>query len=128
MLTPKKTIPSLAVTMLALTGCGGDAATNGTGGSGATGGAGGNGGGGLANALSTFCMKVAGCYENYTVEECTNYYDTVFPPNLDSNCEAAIISYFNCGTALSCEELMMYSNSCDDEFDAITAACANIMQ
>ncbi len=131
MLTPKKVIPSLAVAMLALTGagCGDDGGNTGaTGGSGATGGTGGTPGDGLANALSAFCMKVAECYAD-TVRECLDYYNNdIFPYyDIDSNCEAAIISYFDCGAALSCPEMMADPNNCDDEFDAIFDVCDPIM-
>lgn len=145
MLSPKKTIPSLAAAVLALTGCGGDsspngtggsganggtggsAANGGTGGSGANGGTGGNGGNGLADALNAFCMRVADCYAEYTAQDCIDYYNTIFPSELSAACQAAIISYFDCGIELSCDELAMYSNSCDDVFDAIGTACADFM-
>jgi hypothetical protein len=114
MLTPKKVIPSLAVGMLTLTGtgCGDD--------SGGTSAA-------LKNALSAFCMKVAECYAE-TVQECRDYYnDEIFPYyDIDSNCEAAMISYLDCGAALSCDEMMADSNSCDDEFDAIFDVCMSV--
>ncbi len=136
MLRPKKTIPKLAVAVLALTGCGGDGnnGTGGSGGSGATGGTGGNGGNALSNALQAFCMKIVDCYSDlypdYTVQDCVDLYNNGYLANynLDANCEGAIVSYFNCGTALSCNEIMADSNSCDDEFYAIFDACEPVMQ
>ena len=111
MLTPKKMIPSLAVAMLPLTGCGGDGGGSSTGGT-------------LDDALQAFCMKLVDCFPRYyTMQGCLNYYDSVFPDNISSNCEAALVSYFNCGTALSCSELDTYSNSCDDEFNNAYDIC-----
>ncbi len=135
MFTPKKTIPKLAVAMLALTGCGGDGnnGTGGSGGSGASGGTGGNGGNGLSSSLQAFCMKIVDCYQeiypDYTVQDCVNFYNNGYLANynLDANCEGALVSYFNCGTGLTCDEIMANSNSCDDEFDAIFDICEPVM-
>ncbi|MBW2551557.1 MAG: hypothetical protein JRE73_12520, partial [Deltaproteobacteria bacterium] len=98
MFRPKKTIPKLAVAMLALTGCGGDGGTGGTGGTAGNGGTGGGDGGNFDASLSAFCMNVASCF-GYTAQECTNYYNNVMPNyyDIDSECEAALISYFDCG-------------------------------
>jgi hypothetical protein len=132
MLTPKKAIPSLAVAMLALTGAGcsddggGGPGTGATGGAGATGGSGATGGtgGGLENALNAFCMKVAECFSQYTtVEVCLDSYNDRIPDDPDLSCQAALISYFDCGLALSCDALGMDGNSCDDEFAAIGETC-----
>ena len=128
MFRPRKTIPKLAVAMLALTGCGGDT-SNGTAGSGGDAGAGGNagsggaagsGGNGTSSQLDAFCMKIDQCYAQYTTQDCIDYYnDEIFPVyNIDPNCPA-ILSYFECGAQLSCPEIMAPSNSCDDEWDAI---------
>jgi hypothetical protein len=107
MLTPKKTIPSLAVTTLALTGCGDD----------------GDSGGAYSGALRDFCMKGAECFE-YSVDECIDYYESIISDyNLTSSCDAAITSYFSCGAALTCEELGTENNSCTDEYYAIFDDC-----
>ncbi len=131
MFTPKKTIPKLAVAMFALTGCGGDGngGTGGSGGSGATGGTGGTNGNGLSGALQAFCMKIAECYAGYTAQECVDFYNNGYLANynLDANCEGALVSYFDCGTQLSCAEIMANSNSCDDEFYAIFDVCEPAM-
>ncbi len=123
MFTPKKTIPKLAMAALAIAGCGGSDSNGGGGGSG-SGGSGGSDGGNLADSINAFCMKAVECFPGYTVQECTSYYnDLVAGYNLTQACEAAAISYFDCAAALSCAELDMSSNSCDDEFDAIFGAC-----
>ena len=114
MLTPKKMIPSLAVGVLTLTGtgCGDDSGGTST---------------ALKNALSAFCMTVAECYAD-TVRECLDYYNNdIFPYyDIDSSCEAGLISYLDCGAALSCEGMMADPNSCDDEFEAIFDVCDTI--
>ena len=122
MLTPKKTIPSLAVSMLALTSCGGDGGNSGTGGTG------GNGGNSLSGALQAFCMNFVECRSELfdTVQDCLDYYNNdIFPYyNIENaDCEAAFLSYFNCGAALPCEEIMPMSNRCADEFDAFVQIC-----
>lgn len=140
MLNPKKVIPALAASVLAIAGCsssdGNTGGMSGTGGSGGTGGSAGTGGtagmgggptDGLANALNAFCMKLVECFPNdyNNAEECTaaisQYYglDGAVTPE----CNMAAISYFDCGTALSCAELEAESNSCDDEATAAEQAC-----
>lgn len=120
MFTPKKAIPPLGVAVVALTGCGGDGDNGGT--------------GALRDALQAFCMKIVDCYSamypDYTVQDCVNFYndERLANYNIDASCEAAAISYFNCGTGLSCQEIMADSNSCDDEFYAIFDACEPVMQ
>jgi hypothetical protein len=113
MFRPKKTIPKLAVAMLALTGCGGDDG-NGTGG---TGGTGGGDGGNFDASLNAFCMNVAPCY-GYTAQECIDYYNNDLPNkyNVDGECEAALISYFECGASKTCNEVL--AGACDDEYYA----------
>ena len=134
MLDPKKVIPKLAVAALALTGCGGDGGTppvgtGGTGGAGGTGGTGGTGGGNgsLTASLQAFCVKLVECFPGYyqSAEQCTNYLINYygFDGEVSAACEAAAISYFDCGTQLSCPELDAYSNSCEDEFGAAVQAC-----
>ncbi|MBW1757911.1 MAG: hypothetical protein JRG67_04735 [Deltaproteobacteria bacterium] len=118
MFRPKKTIPKLAVAMLALTGCGGDGGTGGTGGTAGNGGTGGGDGGNFDASLSAFCMNVASCF-GYTAQECTNYYNNVMPNyyDIDSECEAALISYFDCGASKTCNEVL--AGACDDLYDAV---------
>jgi hypothetical protein len=40
-------------------------------------------------------------------------------PGVSSECEAAAISYFDCGAVLTCGE----GSECDDEFDLLERAC-----
>ena len=122
MFRPKKTIPKLAVAMLALTGCGGDGGNgdggNGGNGMGGNGGTGGGDGGNFDASLNAFCMNAAPCF-GYTAQECTNYYNNVMPDyyNIDSQCEAALISYFDCGASKTCNEVLR--GACDDEYYAV---------
>lgn len=124
MLRPKKTIPSLTVAMLALTGCGGDG-NGGDGGNGGTGGTGGNGGDGLEASLQAFCMNGVECTNGgTTVDACIDYYNSLIAEyNVTPTCEAALISYFDCAAALSCSEFVMDPNSCTDEYYAIFDDC-----
>jgi hypothetical protein len=117
MFRPKKTIPKLAVAMLALTGCGGDGGNGGTGGNG-TGGTGGGGGGNFDASLAAFCMNSWPCFD-LTVAGCINYYNEVMPIyyDIDSDCEAALLSYFDCGASTSCNELL--AGACDGLYDAV---------
>ena len=123
MFRPKKIIPKLAVAMLALTGCGDDGG-GGTGGSGASGGSGGSGGTGGSDggnfdaSLNAFCMKVGPCF-GYTAQACINYYTNVMPNNynIDAECEAALITYFECGAPKTCDDLV--AGACDDEYYAV---------
>lgn len=140
MLTPKKVIPSLAVAILALTGCGsttdapggsgGSGGAAGTGGSGGSGGTGGSIPEGLANSLRGWCMNyVDTCGFTYysSVDECVSeifeYYSQFIPNIDDPSCQAALMSYADCGAALSCQELDMLNNSCDDQYYAIDEPC-----
>ena len=123
MLRPKKMIPKLTVAMLALTGCGGDT-NNGSGGSG------GNGiSDNLTNALNSWCMKLVDCYSeaypDYTVQECIAYATDQYglDTGISAACDAAAASYFECGTNLMCDQLMMLYNDCDPEFNAAGDAC-----
>jgi len=103
--------------MFALTGCGDDGG-GGTGGSGASGGSGGSGGGNFDASLNAFCMNAAPCF-GYTVQACINYYNEVMPIyyDIDSDCEAALLTYFECGTPKTCDELL--AGACDNEYDAV---------
>jgi hypothetical protein len=140
MLTPKKVIPSLAVAILALTGCGsttdapggsgGSGGAAGTGGSGGSGGTGGSIPEGLANSLRGWCMNyVDTCGFTYygSVDECVSeifeYYSQFIPNIDDPSCQAALMSYLDCGAALSCQELDMLNNSCDDQYYASAEPC-----
>ena len=125
MFNPKRAIPTLAVGALTLAGCGGDS-NGGSGGSGGTAGAGG-GTGDLESALNAWCMKLVDCFPGYYdgVQECVNYVSEYYGiiGNISPACEAAAVSYFDCGARLSCEELDMSSNDCDDEFNAAGDVC-----
>jgi len=132
MLRPKQMIPKLAVAMLALTGCGGDANSGApvSGGSNGSGGSGGNGiSDNLANALNSWCMKLVDCYKeaypDYTVQECIAYATDQYglDTGISAACDAAAASYFECGTNLMCDQLMMLYNDCDPEFNAAGDAC-----
>ena len=146
MFNPRRVIPKLAVAALALTGCGetgspsdfggsgGSGGTSGTGGSSGAGGTSGTGGSGgtngtLAGSLEAFCLKVVECFPGYytNTEDCVSYLAAYYGLDgpLSSECEAAAISYFQCGAPLTCQELDgTGGNSCDDEFDAAAAACS----
>ena len=129
MFNPKKTIPKLAVAMLALTGCGGDGGggNGGAGGIGGAGGAPGNGGAGGGGAdfdasLNAYCMK-APCFD-YTAEVCIDYYNALNVYNDNANCTALLISYFDCGATKTCNQL--FQGDCDVEYYAADAACIDI--
>ena len=121
MFNPKRMIPKLAVAALALTGCG---ETDSPGGSSGTGGTNGT----LAGSLEAFCLKLVECFpvDYANAEACvsglTTYYD--LGGGVSSECEAAAISYFQCGAALTCQELDMDANSCSDEAAAADQACS----
>jgi hypothetical protein len=104
----KKQIPKLAVAALALTGCTDD-----------------GGGGDLASSLLAFCMNVDSCYVGTTTGECIDTFYNNYRPyiDLDADCEAALISYLDCGTKLSCPEMMATNNRCDPLFDAAVDEC-----
>lgn len=152
MFNPKRVIPKLAVAALALSGCGetdnpngfgftggtggtgGSAGTGGTGGSSGTGGTGGTSGTGgtngttLASSLEAFCMKLIDCFPGYydDTADCVSYLTTAYALDgpISSECEAAAISYFQCGAALTCPELEdVEGNSCVDEFEAAAQVC-----
>lgn len=111
MFRPKKTIPKLAVAMLALTGCGGD-------GDNGDGGTGGGDGGDFDASLNAFCMNTAACWDG-TVQGCVNYYENTMPIyyDIDAECEAALISYFDCGAPKTCAEIR--AGACFDLYDAV---------
>jgi hypothetical protein len=119
MFRPKQMIPKLAVATLALTGCGGD------GDKATAGGISDN----LANALNSWCMKLVDCYSedypDYTVQECIAYATDQYglDTGISAACDAAAASYFECGTNLMCDQLMMLYNDCDPEFNAAGDAC-----
>lgn len=109
MLNPKKTIPKLAAATLALTGCGGD------------------GGGGAADfdaSLSAFCMNVAPCF-NEMVQSCTNYYIAVNNYNDNPQCEALMITYFDCSATKTCDQILV-QGVCDDEYYAAWNVCEEL--
>jgi hypothetical protein len=129
MFNPKKTIPKLAVAMLALTGCSGDGAggNGGAGGIGGAGGAGGNGGAGGGGAdfnasLNAYCMK-APCFD-VTAQYCIDYYNDVNNYNNNAQCTALLISYFDCGATKTCDQLL--AGACDNEYYAAWAVCDEI--
>lgn len=106
MLRPKNRIPKLAVATLALTGCGSD-------------------GPNLGGAVNAFCMNLVDCFPNYNIQDCTSYYNDYFANYaLTDSCQAALASYFNCLSTLSCDDLEVFEG-CEDEFDAIYNACNN---
>jgi hypothetical protein len=129
MLRPKKLIPPLAGAMLALTGCGDDGNTGGggSGGSGGSGGTGGSEGGELANAIGAWCMQLRDCFPPYyqDTERCISsnvaYYG--LDGDIVAACETAAISYFECGADLSCEQLDLFYNDCDDAWNDAVDNC-----
>jgi hypothetical protein len=143
MFKPKKVIPTLAASVLAIAGCasgdgdpigtagsGGSAGTGGSAGSGGTAGMGGGPTDGLTNALNAFCMKLVECFpgDYADADACADYISQYY--GLDGavtpECNMAAISYFDCGADLSCAALDMDSNSCDDEANAAEQACTAI--
>jgi hypothetical protein len=65
-----------------------------------------------------------GDYDN--TEDCVTYLTTAYGLDgpISSECEAAAISYFQCGAPLTCQELANpEGNSCDEEFNAAAQAC-----
>ena len=73
-------------------------------------------------------MKLVECFPgNYVdTEDCVSYLTTAYALDvpISSECEAAAISYFQCGAALTCLELSdPEGNSCDDEFYAAAEVC-----
>lgn len=104
MINPKKTIPKLVGAIIALTGaqaCGDDAAT-------ATREQ-------VNSAIDAFCMKVASCNIGYTMQQCTELYQEEVDSSYGTpECFGAIVSYANCLTGLSCDQLAADSNACDD--------------
>lgn len=117
MFNPKKTIPKLAVSMLALTGCSGD-------GGGGNGGAAGGDGANFDASLNAFCANVAPCFD-YTAQSCTNYYNAVNNYNDDAQCTAAQITYFDCGATKTCNQILV-QGVCDDEYNALWAVCDEV--
>jgi len=143
MFKPKKVIPTLAASVLAIAGCAsgdgdpggtaGSGGSTGTGGSAGSGGTAGMGGGptdGLTNALNAFCLKYVECFPNdyNNADECaatiSQYYG--LDGTVSAECNSAAISYFDCGAALSCAELDMESTSCDPQGTAAEQACVGI--
>ena len=142
MLRPKKFIPSLAIAMMALSGCGDDggggdggaAGDGGTGGGGAAGGEGG-GNGGARNvctdpdeAVEAFCRTFeticspGGTQED--VDECVAYtnYD-LEPLRLDEpECVEALTTYFCCISNQDCEDIRV-EVGCDDEATEFYDTC-----
>ena len=129
MFNPKKTIPKLAVAVLALTGCsdsggGGGSAGAGPGGAGGDGGAGGAGGMApdFSASLNAFCMNVApDCFPNYSAQDCINYYNAFNDFNDSAECTSALISYFDCGASKTCNQI--FAGECDAEFYATFDVC-----
>jgi len=113
MLRPKKMIPKLAVATLALTGCGGD-------------GTGGGDGGDFDASLNAFCMNSAPCFD-YTAAECIDYYTNETPKyyDIDSECEAGLITYFDCGATKTCDQILV-QGVCDDEYNALWTVCDEV--
>lgn len=76
-------------------------------------------------------MKLVECFPDSvyysTTEGCVNYLTAYYGLEgpLTDECEAAAISYFQCGAPLTCDELANpETNSCADEFDAAGQACS----
>jgi hypothetical protein len=72
-------------------------------------------------------VKLVECFPAYydSTQGCIDYLMTYYGVGSGTSaaCEAAIVTYLDCGVQLSCAELDAYSNSCDDEFDAAYQAC-----
>jgi hypothetical protein len=71
-------------------------------------------------------VKLVDCFPGVygSTQDCTEYLTTYYGigEGTSATCEAALVSYLDCGTQLSCDELTT-SNSCDDEFDAAYNVC-----
>jgi hypothetical protein len=121
MLRPKRTIPSLVVAALALTGCGHDNEDPAAGGAGGTAGAGGAPGSMTAEAAAAFCMKVGECYPNTPYEQYCRDYTAgldLLAGYFSTECDAFLASYFTCLAELSCEEYMGPEfDACYDDLD-----------
>ena len=113
MINPKKTIPKLVGAIIALTGaqaCGDDAAT-------ATREQ-------VNSAIDAFCMKVVSCNLGVTMQECTDYYQMLADGSNDTpQCFGAFVSYANCLTDLSCDQLAAESTACEGLYDPVYNAC-----
>jgi hypothetical protein len=145
MLKPKRFIPKLVAATLALTGAactddtssgtGGDSGAGGAGASAGVGGAGGilgiggiggtAGTGGAPNDLqasfAAYCARVMECIPGFTEQQCDDFYNRIADGNEGvPACAAALVSYFDCGTALECFELNMFNTPCDSfYYDAV---------
>lgn len=111
MINPKKTIPKLAGAFVALTGaqaCGDDGATREQ----------------VDAAIDAFCMKIANCDIGYTMQECTQYYTAlVNSSRATPECYGAIVSYANCLSGLSCEQIDAGSTACYDVYEPVYDRC-----
>jgi len=88
MFNTKKLIPPVAMTGLALAGCGD------------SGGDGGN--GDVDRAIEQFCMKVVQCYDE-TQDECEAY-ERDYADGVSDDCIPLWTTYLNCMTDLNCQD------------------------
>ncbi len=119
-------------------GAGGAGAASGAGGAGASAGVGGAGGilgtGGLGGTAGTggapndlqasfaaYCARVMQCNPGFTEQQCDDFYNRIAEGNEGvPACATALVSYFDCGTALECFELNMFNTPCDPlYYDAV---------
>ena len=75
----------------------------------------------LQASFLAYCARVMECNASFTQQQCDDFYNRIASGSQDlPACAEAMISYFDCGTALSCPELNMFNTPCDPQYyDAV---------
>jgi hypothetical protein len=74
-------------------------------------------------------MQLADCFPNspyyQPTADCVSYFVPYYglDGSISAACEAAAIGYFECGQDLSCDQLEMYSNNCDGDWEIAKSNC-----